>query len=199
MAEAKLLQIICEINLIFCTKQFCNTATSLKFDLTKICCKIKNISCKTANNFHKKLPGSSAARHQQYTLYLPSPVSQLLAFFQAVSIMLNTERREKENCYYCKYNYCKARFTQQHKHKDKQKAKQRNWPATKACDTRFVIIIRSQSKHRAEQKAKQRKILIILSSQVPEKKSCFVFVLVLCLCLCRSCEPGFSILITCIF
>ena len=46
---------------------------------------------------------------------------------------------------------------------------------------------------RAEQKAKQRKILVVLSSQVPENKS-HVFVLILCLCLCRSrCEPGFSV------
>ena len=31
-------------------------------------------------------------------------------------------------------------------------------------------------KPRAEQKAKQRKIIVILSSQVPEQKSCFGFV-----------------------
>ena len=35
-------------------------------------------------------------------------------------------------------------------------------------------------------------VLVVLSSQVPEEKSCFVFVLILCLCLCRSCEPGLS-------
>ena len=54
---------------------------------------------------------------------------------------------------------------------------------------------RHKHKPRAEQKAKQRKILVVLSSQVPEEKSCFVFVLILCLCLCRPCEPGFNSLL----
>ena len=55
-------------------------------------------------------------------------------------------------------------------------SKTKEW--SQACDIRIVIIIRSQSKHkpRAEQKAKQRKILVILSSQVPDEKLCFVFV-----------------------
>ena len=35
---------------------------------------------------------------------------------------------------------------------------------------------KDRHKPRAEQKAKQDKILVILSSQVPEEKSCFVFV-----------------------
>ena len=38
------------------------------------------------------------------------------------------------------------------------------------------IIIVQAYKPKAEQKAKQRKILVVLSSQVPEEKSCFVFV-----------------------
>ena len=35
---------------------------------------------------------------------------------------------------------------------------------------------RHKHKPRAEQKAKQKKIIVILSSQVPEEKPCFVFV-----------------------
>ena len=51
----------------------------------------------------------------------------------------------------------------------------------------------SPCKHKlkAEQKAKQRKILVVLSSQVPEEKSCFVFLAYMLI----RCKPGFSQLV----
>ena len=40
---------------------------------------------------------------------------------------------------------------------------------------------------------KQSKLLVVLSSQVPEGMACIVFVLILSLLLHRSCEPSFTI------
>ena len=64
---------------------------------------------------------------------------------------------------------------------------------------RFLRQVRTRLKHKHDKimvqtwaksrtKAKQRRSLVVLSSQVPEEKLCFVFVFILCLC--RSCEPG---------
>ena len=52
--------------------------------------------------------------------------------------------------------------------------------------------LRHKDRHKyikVEQKAKQN-TLVVLSSQVPEEKTCFIFVAI---CLCRSCEPGLSL------
>ena len=85
----------------------------------------------------------------------------------------------------------KAWFMREHKHKDRTEGKTKEW--SQACDIRIVVIISkmSYSKHklRAEQEMKQRKILFVLSLEVPEEIY-FVFSLILSLCLRHSCEPG---------